>query len=111
MGHGFDVGGRRKPWVIGGMACLASGGILARLATALMASDTFSGTLLAMVAFIMIGAGVGAAGTTLLAFLAKRVDPQRRAAAAAIVWVMIIVGFVITAAPQAASSTSTHQRD
>ncbi len=97
MGHGSDVGGRRTPWIIGGMACLAAGGVLAALATAWMASDPLEGILLAVVAFVMIGAGVGAAGTTLLALLAKRVDPKRRAAAATIVWVMMIVGFVITA--------------
>ena len=97
MGHGSDVGGRRTPWIIGGMACLAAGGVLAALATALMESRTLPGVLLAIVAFVMIGAGVGASGTTLLALLAKRVDPQRRAAAATIVWVMMIVGFVITA--------------
>ncbi|MEM7043865.1 MAG: BCD family MFS transporter [Pseudomonadota bacterium] len=97
MGHGSDVGGRRTPWIIGGMACLAAGGVLAALATAWMESETLWGILLAVVAFIMIGAGVGASGTTLLALLAKRVDPKRRAAAATIVWVMMIVGFVITA--------------
>ena len=97
MGHGSDVGGRRTPWIIGGMGCLAAGGVLAALATALMESQTLYGILLAIIAFVMIGAGVGAAGTTLLALLAKRVDPQRRAAAATIVWVMMIVGFVITA--------------
>ena len=47
MGHGSDVGGRRTPWIIGGMACLATGGVLAALATALMARDTLSGILLA----------------------------------------------------------------
>ncbi len=97
MGHGSDVGGRRTPWIIGGMACLATGGVLAALATALMESETLYGILLAVLAFVMIGAGVGASGTTLLALLAKRVDPKRRAAAATIVWVMMIVGFVITA--------------
>ena len=97
MGHGSDVGGRRTPWIIGGMACLAVGGVLAALATALMESQTLYGILLAVLAFVMIGAGVGASGTTLLALLAKRVDPKRRAAAATIVWVMMIVGFVITA--------------
>lgn len=97
MGHGSDVGGRRTPWIIGGMACLASGGVLAALATAWMESHRLEGILLAALAFVMIGAGVGAAGTTLLALLAKRVDPKRRAAAATIVWVMMIVGFVITA--------------
>ena len=49
------------------------------------------------VAFVLIGIGVGAAGTSLLVLLAKRVAPERRAAAATIVWVMMIVGFTVTA--------------
>ena len=38
MGHGSDVGGRRTPWLIGGMATLAVGGVLSALATVWMAS-------------------------------------------------------------------------
>jgi hypothetical protein len=38
MGFGSDVGGRRTPWIVGGMATLATGGIAAASATALMAS-------------------------------------------------------------------------
>ncbi|NNM00655.1 MAG: MFS transporter, partial [Gammaproteobacteria bacterium] len=34
MGYGSDVGGRRAPWIIGGMATLAGGAIVAALATA-----------------------------------------------------------------------------
>ncbi len=98
MGYGSDVGGRRTPWIIGGMACLALGGILAALATAWMASDTLAGIALAIVAFAMIGAGVGAAGTSLLVLLAMRVAEKRRAAAATIVWLMMIAGFIVTAA-------------
>jgi BCD family chlorophyll transporter-like MFS transporter len=44
-----------------------------------------------------VGVGVSAGGTSLLALLAKRVDASRRAPAAALVWVMMIVGFAITA--------------
>lgn len=97
-GHGSDVGGLRTPWIIGGMAVLALGGIAAALATALMAISPVAGIVLAVLAFVMIGAGVGAAGTSLLVLLAKRVAPGRRAAAATIVWVMMIVGFIVTAA-------------
>ena len=32
-GHGSDVGGRRTPWIIGGMGVLALGGVLAAVAT------------------------------------------------------------------------------
>ncbi len=45
----------------------------------------------------MIGLGAGAAGTSLLALLAKRVVAHRRPAAAAIVWIMMIAGFAVTA--------------
>lgn len=97
LGYGSDVGGRRTPWIIGGMAVLALGGIGAAAATMWMASQPLFGILSAIIAFILIGIGVGAAGTTLLVLLAKRVEAKRRAAAATIVWVMMIVGFVITA--------------
>jgi BCD family chlorophyll transporter-like MFS transporter len=97
FGYGSDVGGRRTPWIIGGMLVLAGGGVMAAIGTALMGVDVTWGTLAAFVGFVMIGVGVGACGTSLLVFLAKRVDPGRRAAAATIVWVMMIVGFALTA--------------
>jgi len=97
MGHGSDRGGRRTPWVIGGVIVLALGGFLATMATVWMASSLIAGILLAVVAFIAIGGGVGAAGTTLLVLLAKQTAPARRAAAATIVWTMMILGIVVTA--------------
>ena len=96
-GYGSDVGGRRTPWIVGGMATLALGGWLAAVATALMAEHLAAGVALAVVAFILVGLGVGAAGTSLLVLLAKRVEPHRRPAAATIVWVMMIAGFIVTA--------------
>jgi MFS transporter, BCD family, chlorophyll transporter len=97
LGHGSDVGGRRTSWIIGGMAVLTIGGVAAAAATALMGSHLGTGIVLAIVAFTLIGGGVGASGTSLLALLAKRVDPRRRAAAATIVWLMMIAGIVVTA--------------
>jgi BCD family chlorophyll transporter-like MFS transporter len=97
FGYGSDVGGRRTPWIIGGMAVLALGGFGAAVATAWMATNPIAGILLATLAFVLIGAGVGACGTTLLVLLAQRVSPERRAAAASMVWIMMIAGFVITA--------------
>ena len=52
---------------------------------------------LAIFAFTMIGAGVGAAGTSMLALLASGVVPERRAAAAAVTWTMMIAGIVVAA--------------
>jgi BCD family chlorophyll transporter-like MFS transporter len=80
FGHGSDVGGRRTRWIVGGMALLALAGITVNF-----------------LAFLLIGVGVGAAGTSLLALLASRVAPERRAAAATIVWLMMIFGMAATA--------------
>jgi len=96
-GHGSDGGARRTPWIIGGMGVLAMGGLLAANATALMSASPLMGILLAVVAFTMIGAGVGASGTSLLALMATRVTPTRRPAAAAITWIMMVMGIAATA--------------
>lgn len=95
-GYGSDIGGRRTPWIIGGMAILAIGGVLAALGTALMGTHFAIGITIAVLAFLMIGIGVGASGTSLLTLLATSVSPKRRPAAASIVWIMMIAGFVVT---------------
>jgi len=97
LGYASDVGGRRSPWIIGGVGILGVGGIMAAVATAWMSTQLVPGLMLAVLAFILIGLGVGAAGTSLLALLAKTVAPERRAAAGSIVWVMMIAGFILTA--------------
>jgi len=97
LGYGSDLGGRRTPWIVGGMATLALGGVGAACGTALMMTHLVWGIVLAVAAFALVGVGVGAAGTALLTLLAKRVDPARRAAAATIVWLMMIAGIAITA--------------
>ncbi len=97
LGHGSDGGGRRSPWILGGMVLLALSSVAAAVATTMMADNRLFGILLAIAAFTGIGIGVGTAGTTLLAMLAKRVAPTRRAASATIVWIMMIAGIGITA--------------
>ena len=96
LGFGSDVGGRRTPWIIGGMATLGLGGFLAAVAIAWMSQSTAAGVALAIFAFVLIGLGVGSAGTSLLVLLAKRVDERRRAVAATTVWLMMILGFIVT---------------
>lgn len=96
FGYGSDRGGRRTPWIIGGMAVLGVGALGAALATALMASHLWLGVALAVVAFIAVGLGVGACGTTLLVLMSTRVDKGRLAAAATVTWVMMIAGFIVT---------------
>jgi BCD family chlorophyll transporter-like MFS transporter len=97
VGFGADRGGRCTPWIIGGVALLAAGGLVAAMATALMGTQRAAGIGLALAGYVAIGAGVGMAGTSNLALLAKRIAPQRRALAATVMWVMMIAGFGVSA--------------
>jgi BCD family chlorophyll transporter-like MFS transporter len=97
LGYGSDMGARRTPWILGGMAVLGAGGTLAAASVALMGESLVPGLALAVLAFFLVGLGVGAAGTALLALLASIVAPERRAPAATILWTMMILGFAVTA--------------
>jgi BCD family chlorophyll transporter-like MFS transporter len=94
MGFGSDMGGRRTPFILGGMASLSLGGAAAAFAVSLMPQHFYAGIALAVAAFTAVGVGVGAAGTNVLVLMAKSVAPHRRGAAATIVWVMMIFGIV-----------------
>jgi len=96
-GHGSDRGKRRTPWIVGGMGFLALGSILATNATLFAPAAPIGALLVSILAYTMIGAGVGASGTSLLALLATRTTPTRRPAAAALTWIMMIFGIVVTA--------------
>ncbi|MBB6227253.1 BCD family chlorophyll transporter-like MFS transporter [Polymorphobacter multimanifer] len=96
-GHGSDQGWRRTPWIIGGMAVLGLGGVLATQATTMLDGALAPALALAILAYALIGIGVGAAGTSLLALLASRTAEARRPAAASLTWIMMILGIVIAA--------------
>ncbi len=97
MGFGADRAQWRTPWILGGLAVLATGGWLAAVGVAWMSTRPTAGLVLATLAFALVGVGVSAAGTNLLTLLAKQVVPERRASAAALVWTMMIFGFAVTA--------------
>lgn len=97
-GYNADRGGKRLRWIIGGLMVLAVGAVGAAGSAWMMESSRLFGLFSAFMAFTLIGAGVGASGTNLLALLAIKTRPEQKAAAAAIVWIMMIVGFVLTAA-------------
>ena len=96
MGFESDIGGKRTPWILGGIGLLALGGFGAAIATTLMGFHLIVGIAAAIVAFFLIGIGVSMSGTSLLALLAKGVSDERRAAAATTVWLMMIFGFAMT---------------
>ena len=96
-GHASDKGGSRTRWIIGGVAVLAAGGLLATQATLMLENAYAPAFALAVLAYALIGAGVGAGGTSALALLASGVAPERRAAAAAVTWIMMVAGIVVAA--------------
>jgi len=95
-GHGSDVGGSRTKWIILGLAVLAISGTAASATTLLFEQSFVLGLAAAMIAYLFIGLGIGACGTSLLALLAVKTAPARRPAAATITWMMMIAGIVIT---------------
>jgi BCD family chlorophyll transporter-like MFS transporter len=97
FGHGSDGGARRTPWIIGGMGMLSIGGLMATNATLMAADRPLTALVLAILAYALIGAGVGASGTNLLALIASRTAEARRPAAAALTWILMIAGIVVTA--------------
>jgi len=96
-GFKSDTGGNRTRWIIGGIVLLALGGFGAAAGVALLQANFQAGLALSIVAYALIGLGVGASGTSLLALLATTTAPHRRAAAATITWLMMIAGIAITA--------------
>ncbi len=96
FGHGADQGGRRTQWIIGGVALLATGAVGAALSVGLMEQIAWAGIAAAVPSFLLIGLGIGAAGTNLLALLAARVAPERQAPAGSLVWIMMIFGLAAT---------------
>lgn len=96
-GYRADVSRQRSPWIVTGMGILALGILIAVDATMFMAGPGWGAEAAAIIGYLMIGLGVGMAGTSLLALLASRVAPERKPAAAAISWTMMIAGIVISA--------------
>jgi len=92
-----DTGGQRTRWIIGGMLALAAGAFVAALAVPLLETSFTAGLAVSIAAYALIGLGVGASGTSLLALLATATAPHRRAAAATITWLMMIFGIAVTA--------------
>jgi len=96
-GFASDAGGKRTRWIIGGMVALALGAMLAAFGVLVLETSFTAGMAVSVVAYALIGLGVGASGTSLLALLATTTEPTRRAAAATITWLMMIFGIAVTA--------------
>jgi MFS transporter, BCD family, chlorophyll transporter len=102
LGHDSDRSGRRTPWILGGLAVCALGGVGVAASIPVMATNVALGIALASIASVVLGAGVSASGTPLLALMSERAHPSQLAGAAAITWILMIVGIIITAATSGA---------
>ena len=92
-----DLENNRTKWINLGMLILGMGANLATLSLVLFDSNPFIAIVLSVGAYTLIGLGVGASGTSLLALMAKHTAERRRPAAAMITWLMMIFGIAMTA--------------
>ncbi len=98
LGHASDHIGSRTNWIRGGLVVCAIGGVAVAATLPIMRSEPLLGIALASLASVLLGVGVSAAGTPLLALMSERASREQRAGAAAITWILMIVGIIITAA-------------
>lgn len=97
FGFDSDRSPSRAPWILGGAIVLAIGGTLAAMAVSVASTRLMLGLTLAFAAYALIGVGMSAAGTALLAHVAEQVEPRKLGAAAALLWIMMIFGIAVTA--------------
>jgi BCD family chlorophyll transporter-like MFS transporter len=95
-GHKSDIGRSRTRWILGGLALLALSGTVAAATTLIFEQNFLLGLSVAILAYICIGMGIGACGTSLLALMALKTAPERRAAAATTTWMLMIVGIILS---------------
>ncbi|MEL7466281.1 MAG: BCD family MFS transporter [Pseudomonadota bacterium] len=92
-----DMAGLRTKWIVRGVGVLALGALIAAAGVVAFPTSFALGLAISILGYVMIGVGVGAGGTSMLALLASATAPRRRAAAATITWMMMIFGIVVTA--------------
>ena len=95
-GHLSDKSQNRSQWIVLGMLILGMGGILASASIPLIESHFSYGIMLAIFSYSLIGFGVGAAGTPLLALLASYSSKSQKGFAASITFLMMILGLAVT---------------
>jgi len=92
-GHRSDAKGGRTPFVLGGVAVVGLGLVMTGWAIA-YAPSTVVAVSVWIIAYALIGFGIGAAGTSFLALLATAVADERKGAAATLAWLMLIAGAI-----------------
>ena len=93
-GHRSDARGGRTPFILGGIALVGLGLILTAWGIAALSGAT--ALLVWIVAYALIGLGIGAGGTSFLALLTTAAPDARKGAAATLAWLMLILGAIVT---------------
>ncbi|MBF9042870.1 MFS transporter [Rhodobacterales bacterium HKCCE4037] len=93
-GHRSDARGGRTPFILGGIALVGLGLILTAWGIAALSGAT--ALLVWILAYALIGLGIGAGGTSFLALLATAAPDARKGAAATLAWLMLILGAIVT---------------
>jgi BCD family chlorophyll transporter-like MFS transporter len=93
-GHRSDAKGGRTPFVLLGIALVGLG--VFTVAATIGLAETSPGLAIGIwvVAYVAIGMGIGAAGTSFLALLATAAPDARKGAAATVAWLMLIAGAI-----------------
>lgn len=93
-GHRSDAKGGRTPFVLLGIALVGLG--VFTVAATIGLAETSPGLAIGIwvAAYIAIGMGIGAAGTSFLALLATAAPDARKGAAATVAWLMLIAGAI-----------------
>ncbi|MEO1537569.1 MAG: MFS transporter [Pseudomonadota bacterium] len=92
-GHRSDAKGGRTPFILWGTAFVGLGLIATAWGIAYATGPL--ALLVWVVAYMAIGFGIGAAGTSFLALLATAAPNNRKGAAATIAWLMLIIGAIV----------------
>lgn len=92
-GHRSDVKGGRTPFILGGMAVVGAGVLGAAWGVSVAETSASMALAIWVVAYIAIGLGIGAAGTSFLALLASASGP-RKGGVATLAWLFLIMGAI-----------------
>jgi BCD family chlorophyll transporter-like MFS transporter len=95
-GHRSDAKKDRTRFVVGGTAVLGLGLVLAAFGIQTAESNLALAMALWIAAYIAIGLGIGAAGTSFLAMLATAAPDTHKGGAATLAWLMLIAGAIVS---------------
>ena len=95
-GHRSDARGGRTPFILGGIAVVGAGLVLSTLGIQVGTANTTLALVIWIIAYALIGFGIGAAGTSFLALLAAASPEKHKGAAATVAWLFLIAGAIVT---------------